>query len=287
MESLLAISLLAGMLAAFNPCGFAMLPAYLGVQILKQTTDKKGNYLRALKFSFGMGAGLLLTFTAFGLVVIPFASSIQAYLPWVTLVVALLLAATGIAILAGKSVGLTKLFRPSIAPKSGLLSQVGYGVTYALASLSCTIGPFLAVTATAIRSSSWFEIPIIFGAYGFGMSAMVLLLALLTASSSQGAIAWLRRKGKLLEQLIAGFLIVVAIYLFAYGVFELQVAAGNLQPNAVISTAIDLQSYVSRFVYGVGPLWVIVGVVLLSAFAVWGFRKSNRSGSKSKLPTEK
>ena len=201
--------------------------------------------------------------------------------------VALLLAVTGVAILAGKSVGLTKLFRPSIAPKSSLLSQVGYGVTYALASLSCTIGPFLAVTATAIRSSSWVEILIIFAAYGFGMSAMVLLLALLTASSSQKAIAWLRKKGKLLEQLIAGFLILVAIYLFAYGVFELQVAAGDLQPNVVISAAIDLQSYVSRFVYGVGPFWVIVGVVLLSAFTVWGFRKPNRSDSKSELPAEK
>lgn len=286
MESMLTISLLAGMLAAFNPCGFAMLPAYLGVQILKQTTDEKGNYLRALKFSFGMGAGLLLTFTAFGLLVIPFASSIEAYLPWVTLAVALLLAVTGIAIFAGKSVGLTKLFRPSIAPKSGLLSQVGYGVTYALASLSCTIGPFLAVTATAIRSSSWIEILITFAAYGFGMSAIVLLLALLTASSSQKAIAWLRQKGQLLEKLIAGFLILVAIYLFAYGVFELQVAAGDLAPNVLISTAIDLQSYVSRFVYGIGPFWVIVGAVLLSAFTVWGFRKSHKSASTAELPTE-
>lgn len=286
MESLLTISILAGMLAAFNPCGFAMLPAYLGVQILKQTTDEKGNYLRALKFSFGMGAGLLLTFTAFGFLVIPFAGSIEAYLPWVTLTVALLLAVTAVAIFAGKSVGLTKLFRPSVAPKSGLLSQVGYGITYALASLSCTIGPFLAVTATAIRSSSWVEILITFAAYGFGMSAIVLLLALLTASSSQKVIFWLRQKGKLLEQLIAGFLLLVAVYLFAYGYFELQVLSGNLNSNALISTAVDLQSYVSRFVYGVGPFWVIVAVVLISAVTTWGFRKSKNSPAAQELPGE-
>ncbi|GAB4926742.1 hypothetical protein MAHJHV33_48170 [Mycobacterium avium subsp. hominissuis] len=30
----------------------------------------------------------------------------------------------------------------------------GYGISYAIASLSCTVGPFLAVTAAGLRSGS-------------------------------------------------------------------------------------------------------------------------------------
>ena len=279
MESIYSIAILAGMLAAFNPCGFAMLPAYLGVQILGQSTDEKGNYLRALKFSFGMGAGLLATFTAFGFLVIPFAGAIERYLPWVTIAIALVLLVTGIAIFMGKTIGLTSLFRPSIAPTQGLWSQVGYGVTYALASLSCTIGPFLAVTATAIRSSSWFEVLITFALYGAGMSAIVLLLALLTASTSQKFIIWTKQKGKLLERLIAGFLILVSIYLFSYGVFEIRVASGDLSSNWLIGSAVDAQSFLARFIYGIGPLWILAFVAVFSLTSFWGWRKSSKAKS--------
>lgn len=33
-------------------------------------------------------------------------------------------------------------------------SMYGYGISYAVASLSCTIGPFLAVTAAGLRGGS-------------------------------------------------------------------------------------------------------------------------------------
>lgn len=279
MESVYSIAILAGMLAAFNPCGFAMLPAYLGVQILGQSTDEKGNYVRALKFSFGMGVGLLATFTAFGFLVIPFAGAIEKYLPWVTIAIAVLLLVTAIAIFLGKTIGLTRLFRPSIAPTKGVWSQVGYGVTYALASLSCTIGPFLAVTATAIRSSSWFEVLVTFALYGAGMSAIVLLLALLTASSSQKFILWMRSKGKLLERVIAGFLVLVAIYLFSYGLFELRVAAGDLSSSWLIGTAVDFQSFLARIVLGIGPVWILTLVLALSLLSYWGWRRASKPKS--------
>lgn len=283
MGSVYSIAILAGMLAAFNPCGFAMLPAYLGVQILGQSTDEKGNYLRALKFSFGMGVGLLATFTAFGFLVIPFAGAIERYLPWVTVGIAILLLVTGVAILFGNTIGLTRLFRPSIAPTKGLWSQIGYGVTYALASLSCTIGPFLAVTATAIRSSSWLEVLITFALYGAGMSAIIFLLALLTASSSQKFIIWTKQKGKLLERLIAGFLILVSVYLFIYGVFEIRVAAGDLSSSWLIGSAVDAQSFLARFIYGIGPLWILVFIAILSLISFWGWRRTSRTKSEEQV----
>jgi cytochrome c-type biogenesis protein len=33
--------------------------------------------------------------------------------------------------------------------------MAGYGVAFAVASLSCTIGPFLAVTGIALRGGCW------------------------------------------------------------------------------------------------------------------------------------
>jgi hypothetical protein len=41
------------------------------------------------------------------------------------------------------------------APSTRVVSMAGYGVAFAVASLSCTIGPFLAVTGIALRGGCW------------------------------------------------------------------------------------------------------------------------------------
>ena len=59
------------------------------------------------------------------------------------------------------------------APTRRLGSMVGYGVAYALASLSCTIAPFLAVTAATFRSDSVAQGVLAYLAYGLGMALVV------------------------------------------------------------------------------------------------------------------
>lgn len=60
----------------------------------------------------------------------------------------------------------------------------GYGLAYAIASLSCTIGPFLAVTAETFRSGSVLDGVLAYLAYGSGMALVVGVLAVAPALAS-------------------------------------------------------------------------------------------------------
>lgn len=276
MEINFSIVLLAGMLAAVNPCGFAMLPAYLGALILGQSENAAGNYRRALTFSAGMAIGLVAVFASFALLVAPFTSSIEAYLPYITLVMAAVLAATGIALLWGASFALTRLFRPSIAPSTGFISQIGYGVTYALASLSCTIGPFLAATTLALRSGSFGNVVATFALYGVGMAIVVLLLALVTASSNQQVLQALRRGSKTIEKIMGAVLILVAAYLATYGIFELQLLQDATTTNPLISGALALQGFVARTLFAIGAGGIIALTLAVAAAVFAGPKIASR-----------
>jgi cytochrome c-type biogenesis protein len=141
----LTLALGAGMLAAVNPCGFALLPAYLSLLVLnEESSSLRAAVRRALIFTAAMTAGFVAVFGVFGLVISPIASAVQRYLPWVTVVVGCALVAGGIWLLAGRSLP-TFGFSPR-GPKISrrLASVVAFGAAYALASLICSIAPFLA-----------------------------------------------------------------------------------------------------------------------------------------------
>jgi cytochrome c biogenesis protein CcdA len=66
--------------------------------------------------------------------------------------IGVLLVGVGTWLVAGRHLALPGLAGRGTAPTAGWWSQVGYGVSFALASLSCTIAPFLAVTAGRARA---------------------------------------------------------------------------------------------------------------------------------------
>ena len=59
-----------------------------------------------------------------------------------------------------------------------------YGLSYAIASLSCTVGPFLAVTATAFRGGSILAGLLVYAAYAAGFTLVVGALAVAAAMTS-------------------------------------------------------------------------------------------------------
>jgi cytochrome c-type biogenesis protein len=93
-EAELALALGAGMLAAVNPCGFALLPAYLSLLVLGDDSLSRWVAVRrALALTAAMTAGFVAVFGILGLVISPIASAVQRYLPWATVVVACALVA--------------------------------------------------------------------------------------------------------------------------------------------------------------------------------------------------
>jgi cytochrome c biogenesis protein CcdA len=150
-QAILALALVAGAVAAFNPCGFALLPAYLALLVAEGPGTGRGSrgavLARAVRFSAGMTVGFVAVFGLFGAVITSLAISVEPYLPVVTVVMGVVLVGLGGWLLAGRSLAVPGLAGRGRAPTWTWGSQIGYGVSFALASLSCTIAPFLAVTA--------------------------------------------------------------------------------------------------------------------------------------------
>jgi cytochrome c biogenesis protein CcdA len=150
------LAVAAGMLAAVNPCGFALLPAYLAFLVSGDGPAGQGVAVRrALGATAAMTAGFAAVFGVFGLLIAPAAGQIQRHLPWVTIGIGLTLVGLGGWLLAGRSLpGLRLRAGTGPAVTRTAVSMATFGAAYAVASLSCTIGPFLAVVVTSFQACS-------------------------------------------------------------------------------------------------------------------------------------
>lgn len=92
------------MAATVNPCGFALLPAYLSAFLGDQHRHGGANAVgRALSVSAALTAGFVVVFGLFGIIVTPLALSVDDKLPWVTIVIGSALVVAGIALLEDAS----------------------------------------------------------------------------------------------------------------------------------------------------------------------------------------
>ncbi len=270
----LGFAVAAGLVAAVNPCGFAMLPGYLSLVVAGESTagespSRSRAVGRALAATAAMAAGFVLVFGAFGLVIAPLTTSIEQYLPAVTVVIGVMLVALGGYLLSGRELTLL-LPRPGRgAPTRRIGSMVGYGIAYALASLSCTIGPFLAVTSATFRSGSAIGGVLAYVAYGLGMAIVVGLLAVATALASSSVVTGTRRLLPYVNRISGALLILSGLYVTYYGIYELRLFAGNGDASdPVIDAAGRLQGVLAGWVDTVGALPLLAALLLLVALVV-------------------
>jgi cytochrome c-type biogenesis protein len=266
---MLGFAFAAGMLATVNPCGFAMLPAYLALVVMGGERTTATAVLRALVATALMALGFLLVFGAFGLVVAPLGTSLQEYLPAVTVVIGLAMAVLGGWMLAGREVTLL-LPKPSKgAPTAKLTSMFGYGLAYAVVSLSCTIGPFLAVTSATFRGGSVITGITAYVAYGLGMALVVGVLAVSVALTGTTLTARVRQVLPYVHRVGGGILLVAGIYVGYYGVYELRLFHTSAPADdPIVDGAGALQNVLAGWVDAVGPLPLIIALAALVAAGV-------------------
>jgi cytochrome c-type biogenesis protein len=260
----LALALGAGMLAAVNPCGFALLPAYLSLLVLDDENSSRWAAVgRALVLTAAMTAGFVAVFGVFGLVISPIASAVQRYLPWVTVAVGSALLAGGIWLLAGRSLP-TFGFSPR-GPKISrrLVSVVAFGAAYALASLTCSIAPFLALVVASFRTSSVLEGMALFIAYALGMGLLVGTAAVAVALANSSLINRMRRAGRYVPALAGILMIIVGGYVGYYGWWEIRVLRGAPPEDPVIEAAAAVQQAVSSGVAALGAGGLVVTLLAL------------------------
>jgi cytochrome c biogenesis protein CcdA len=273
----------AGLVAALNPCGFAMLPAYLVLVVRGQGAAPSSGVVaagRALTATVGMALGFLTVFGVFGALTVSAATTVQRYLPYATVVVGVALIGLGGWLLSGRSLSaLTpRSLGPRWAPTARLGSMYGYGLSYAIASLSCTIGPFLAVTAAGLRGGSILSGAAVYLAYSAGLTLVVGVLAAAAATASSAMVDRLRRMLPFVNRITGALLVLVGLYVAYYGGYEVRLFGPNGNPHdAVITAAVRLQGAVAGWVHqhGIWP-WAIAVLALAVVVIGGAWRRAHR-----------
>lgn len=279
-QGLAGLAFAAGMIAALNPCGFAMLPAYLALVVNGEQTSRPRAVGRALTATAAMAVGFLTVFGLFGLLTVSAASTVQQYAPYLTLVVGVVLVALGLWLLSGRE--LTALSWNSArlgsrwTPTTRLGSMFGYGVGYAVASLSCTIGPFLAVTGSSLRTGSLLDGVLVYVAYAAGITLVVGVLAVAVALANSALIDRIRRVLPYLNRISGAVLIMVGLYVGYYGLYEIRLFhGGGSAQDPVIGAAGRIQRALAGWVYqhGAWPWLLAVGLLTVVGGALWVRRR--------------
>lgn len=273
-QDLIGLAFAAGLVAALNPCGFAMLPAYLALVVRGDVDGERGGALtalgRAVAATAAMALGFVAVFGTFGLLTIAAASTVQRYLPYVTVVIGGVLVALGVWLLLGRDfTALIPTVHTRSAPTARLGSMFGYGVSYAVASLSCTIGPFLAVTGMAFKGGSHVGGALVYVAYAAGFTLVVGALAVAAAAASSAVADRMRRIIPHLNRIGGALLVVVGLYVSYYGVYEVRLFNTNGDPaDPVIAAAGRVQGALAGWTHQHGAWPWVVLVAALAAVLV-------------------
>jgi len=271
------------MAATVNPCGFAMLPAYLAMFLGEEDQPGSAGVGRAFAVSATLTAGFVAVFGLFGLAIAPLAVSIERYLPWATIVIGIALVGMGIALVMGRQL---TLHTPKLAKggtDGGLRSMFLFGVSYAVASLSCTIGPFLAVTSTTLRSQNALSGIAMFVVYALGMGLVVTGLTVGVALAKAGLLSRLRRAMPYVNRVSGVLLLVAGAYVAWYGWFEVRTLNGGNGSDPIIDRAITFQSWLQNRVVPDSPVVaaVWIAVILGAIGAVVTVRRRRRGAPNS------
>lgn len=220
----LGYALAAGMLAAVNPCGLALLPGYLGLYLgeTTATVSPVGRLGRALRVAGTISAAFVLTFGGAGLLLATAGAAIGFALPLVGLAVGLGVAAAGAYLLAGgmvySAVGDRAAARlAGAASTRGYRGYAAYGVAYAAASLGCTLPIFVSVVGLATANRDPGRAVSQLALYGLGMGLVVTTLTVAAAQFKSVVLTAARVTG---ARLLAGasgvVLVLTGAYVVAY-----------------------------------------------------------------------
>jgi cytochrome c biogenesis protein CcdA len=215
----------AGMVAAVNPCGFALLPAYLALYVRESGPAEQerlaGRLGRALLVSGAMTFAFVLVFGVAGAIFSVASSALTPFLPILGLAVGVLLIVTGGRLLGGSMVynSLGERIAGRLggrAQEQGPRGYFAYGLAYAAASLSCVLPIFLGVVAGALAAGGFGQAVVQFLLYALGMGLVISVLTASTAFVKHGLLGHARGVVRYVEPASAILLLLAGGYIVYY-----------------------------------------------------------------------
>jgi cytochrome c biogenesis protein CcdA len=194
----LSLAFGAGVLSTLNPCGFALLPAFVSYTVKQQVSASSAaspsswqRLLRGGILGLPLTAGFLLIFLgASGMLALGGHLLVHLF-PWLAILVgAGLVLLGGWTLFTGRSLevpGLgalaTKLHTATKAEQAPATPHVMraawlFGLGYGLSSLGCTLPVFLLVVGTTLTSGRVVDGALVLVSYAAGMALVLLIVAL-------------------------------------------------------------------------------------------------------------
>ena len=218
-------ALAAGMASAVNPCGFAMLPAYLGMYIgdeVGQTivTSPLEHFGRAILVGLTVTAGFVVLFSVVGVVIGLGADFVGDLLQWLGLLIGIGLVLAGAWMVGGGK------FYSGVAARAAShmgnptdVSMKGYfifGISYGTASLSCTLPIFLAVVGISVAGVGVSSVLSDFLLFALGMGLVIMALTLGMAFFKTAMVSALKKALPYIQPLGSGLMVISGTYIVFY-----------------------------------------------------------------------
>ena len=271
----LAFPLAAGLIAAFNPCVFAMLPAYLSYFLGIETESGNNKFLsilNGLKVSLALSLGFVFVFATLGILTNTIISegSIESRAGYITLAIGILLIILGLSMIRG--------FHPVInIPRfniTGINRQLAsmflFGVSYAFVSVGCSAPIFFITVGGSFSRNGIIDGLAVFISYAMGMSIVITVLTLGLAFARSAITENLQKVLKHLNLISGLFLTVSGFFLTAYGWWEIQITKGNYGTNPLVDLSLRGSGRLSNWVNDVGGgRFAMACLLIVMGLLVW------------------
>jgi cytochrome c-type biogenesis protein len=273
-----AYYLTVGMVATVNPCGFAMLPAYLSYFLGledDEAPEPRASLAEAVRVSLAVSLGFLAVFATAGALVELTSLPVYRNAPWISVVIGLALLVLGVAMLCGVEVN-ARLPRLDKGGRDRTVrSMFLFGVSYAIASIGCALPLFLGAVAGTISRESVVDGLIGFGLYALGMTLVLVALTVAIALARTSIVRLVRRAQPYISRVAGGLVALAGAYVAYWGWLELRLSrseAGELPSSSITDRVVGWSDDLTRWVQDVGSVRIGVFVVVLLAAvaaAVW------------------
>ena len=286
----LAFPLAAGLIAAFNPCGFAMLPAYLSYFLgleSDNSDEREVGILNGLKVSLTLSLGFVFVFAIIGILTNTIISeaSIEKQAGYITLGIGIILVLVGVAMVAGYHPVLNVPRIHMGTSNRQLPSIFLFGISYAFVSIGCSAPIFFLTVGGSFSRDGIINGSAVFISYALGMSIVITVLTVGISIARSSITEKYKSIMKYLNPISGIFLSISGFFLSAYGWWEIQVSRGNYGTNPLVDLSLRGSGRLSNWVNDVGGgrfamacLMIVVGIL------VWATRTKRESRRERTIP---
>lgn len=284
IDAPLALAFGAGLVATVNPCGFAMLPVYLTYYVGTGDDEAESGAValrRALTVGAIVSAGFLVVFGLAGILITAGIQGVTDLIPWLALTVGAGIIILGIAMLFGfeLTLGLPKAKK---APSGRSTRSIfTFGVSYAVASLSCTLPVFLSVVALQAQRTDFVSGLATHLAYGLGMSMLLIAVTIAVGLGRRGLVNRLRSSMRHINRVSGAILVAAGAYITWFWAVNLSGDTTTLGDSTIFRFFEDLSTRAIGFISN-NALALGLGLgAAIAAIAVYAFSRGATDDEES------